>query len=156
MIRQRSDAQKTSLDFGVEVAQILPLIMREFTREQKNILSKGELNIPQVVVLELLAGRSPCQMNELAKSLNLSMSAATAIVDKMVALRLVKREHSNLDRRVVNVTILSKGKQDVSRVRLARQNCVNDLFSELSEGDRREYLRILRKIADSLRKGNEI
>ncbi|MFC1631479.1 MarR family winged helix-turn-helix transcriptional regulator [Candidatus Omnitrophota bacterium] len=150
---ERFGLGKHQQDFGAEVAQVLPLILREFTRTQKNIFSKGELNMPQVVVLELLAENGPRQMNELAKVLHLTMSAATAIVDKMTALKLVKRERSSADRRVVNVTILNKGRQDIDRVRQARRDCVNELFSILSEGDKQEYLRILRTVALGLRKG---
>jgi DNA-binding MarR family transcriptional regulator len=151
MIMKSLPVQGVDRDFGRKVSQMLPLIMREFTRHQKNILSKGELNIPQIVVLEYLVERGICQMNELAKTLNLSMSAVTAIIDRMIYLKLVKREHSSEDRRVVNVTILTKGREQVRRVRAARRDCANSLFATLSEKDKNEYIRILRQVFNNLR-----
>ena len=142
-----------NLDFGAEVAKILPLIMRDFTRsQQKNIFSKGVLTIPQVVILDFLDELGSCQMNELARILNFTMSAVTAIVDKMIKLKLIKRERSSRDRRVVNVMMLNKGKEAIRRVKEARRNCVTDLFSVLSKKDKEEYIRILRKIYDNLRR----
>lgn len=139
--------------FGTEVARMLPLMMREFTRrQQKNIFARGLLTVPQVVILDFLAERGCCQMNELAKVLNFTMSAVTAIVDKMVGLKLVKRERSSEDRRVVKVMMLNKGKEAIKRVREDRRNCVNDLFSVLAEKEREEYVRMLKKIVNKLRK----
>lgn len=138
-------------DFGTKIAEILPLIMREFTKGQKNIFSKGFLTIPQVVILDFLIERGTCQMNELAKVLNFTRSAVTAIVDKMIALGLVQRERSSEDRRVVKVIILNKGKQAAREVKVARQDCANNLFSVLSKKDKAEYLRILREVYDNIR-----
>ncbi|UCB57545.1 MAG: winged helix-turn-helix transcriptional regulator [Candidatus Omnitrophota bacterium] len=134
-------------DFGKEVSTMLPLIMREFTRNQhKDIFAKGLLSVPQVVILDFLYERKGCQMNELARLLNFSMSAVTAIVDKMIRLKLIKRQRSSQDRRVVNVMILSKGKEAIKRVREARRDCVNEMFSVLTQKDREEYIRILKKV----------
>lgn len=145
-----------SKNFGTEVAKLLPVILREFTKRQKDTFSQGflaVLTVPQIVVLEFLYEKGPCQMNELARALNFTMSAGTAIVDKMIKLNLVKRERSSEDRRVVTVMILDKGKEAVKRVREARRNCINKMFSGLTEKDRAEYLRILTKIYHNLTPG---
>ena len=149
MKRQLQKAQKA--DFGTEVSKILPLIMREVTKRQMSILSKGFLTIPQVVILDLLVERGPCRMSELARVLGFTMSAVTAIVDKMISLRLVKRERSSQDRRVVKVIILNKGKETAGRVSEERRDVANNIFSALTEEDRNEYLRLLRKVYDNLR-----
>ena len=90
-------------------------------------------------------------MNDLAKTLNFTMSAVTAIVDKMIDMKLVKRERSSSDRRVVNVTMLNKGKECLIKIRHARSNCVNELFSTLTQQDKSEYIRILKKVYANLR-----
>ena len=131
--------------FAEEISRIHPLIMREFARSQKNILSKGLLTIPQVIILDFLIEKGPAQMNQLARILNFTMSAVTVIVDKMVGLKLVKRERSSEDRRVVNVTILNKGKEVARQVRKAREDCANNLFSCLTQKDKTEYIGILKK-----------
>lgn len=140
-------------DFGAEIARILPLILREFARRQQDVFAKIPLTIPQIVILELLLEKGTSKMNELARTLNFTMSAVTAIVDKMVRLKVVKRERSTEDRRVVKVSILNKGKEIVTRVSQARQGCVNEMFSALTKDEKNEYIRILRKVLKNLRKG---
>lgn len=142
-----------SPDFGEEVSKMLPLIMREFTRRQKDIFSKGLLTVPQVVILDFLTERGSCKMNELAKILDLTMSAVTSIIDKMIKLRLVKRERSSEDRRVVNIIILSKGKEIITGIKEGRQNFINEFFSVLTEDEKSEYIRILGKVYNNLRQG---
>lgn len=138
-------------DFGREVSKTLPLIQREFVKRQMTIFSKGFLTVPQVVILDLLAERGPCKMSELAKTLDFTMSAVTAIVDKMLKLKLVKRERSSKDRRVVKVVMLNKGKETAGRLTEERRDIANNLFSALTKEEKGEYLKLLRKVYDNLR-----
>lgn len=139
------------MDFGTEVSKIMPLLLREVTRKQMRILSKGFLAIPHIITLDLLLEKGPCKMSELARTLGLTMSAVTAIVDKMIRLKLIKRERSSEDRRVVNVNILDKGAKTIRRVSEERRDAANSIFSPLTKEDRNEYLRLLRKVYDNLR-----
>ena len=140
-------------DFGVEVAKILPLILREFAKRQRDFFSQAALTVPQIVILDFLNERGPCKMNDLARALNFTMSAVTAIVDKMIGLKLVARERSSEDRRVVNVSLFKKGAQMVAQVKEMRRSCLNNMFSALSDKDKSEYVRILRKVYANLRGG---
>ncbi|MFH1305044.1 MAG: MarR family transcriptional regulator [Candidatus Omnitrophota bacterium] len=133
-------------NFGSEVAKILPLILREVSKKQMTLFSKGTLSVPHVVILDLLKEKTSCKMGELAKMLSLTMSAVTGLVDKMVGLGLVKRERSRADRRVVRVSILKKGKQTVNRVEEMRRNMSDELFSVFTPGEKKEYLRLLKKV----------
>ena len=147
---ERQYAKMGKTDFGAEVAKILPLIMREFTKRPKSIFSELSLTIPQIVVLEFLTDQAPRKMNELATALSFTMSAVTVIVDKMIKLKLIKRERSSEDRRVVNVILLNKGREMARRIKDARRNLVNELFSTVTVEDRQQYLRILRKVYKNL------
>lgn len=141
-----------NLHFGTEISKMMPLIIREVTKKQMSIITKGLLTVPQFVILDLLVERGPCRMSELAKTLGFTMSAVTAIVDKMIKLKLVKRERSSEDRRVVNVIILNKGGETVGRVNEERHDAANRIFSPLTEEDRDEYLRLLRKVYNNLKR----
>ncbi len=140
------------VDFGSEISSLLPLIIREVTRKQSTVIAKGNLTIPHIVILDLLRERPSCRMGDLAKALHLTMSAVTAIVDKMVKLNLVKRERSSEDRRVVRVALLKKGKETARRIYDERRKSADDMFSALTEPERQEYLKMLRKVCDGLRK----
>ncbi|MFC1590560.1 MarR family winged helix-turn-helix transcriptional regulator [Candidatus Omnitrophota bacterium] len=142
-------------DFGLEVAKILPLIIRESSSRMTSVFSEVNLTIPQLIVLELLIGKGECNMSDLAGALKLTMGAATGIVDKMVENNVVKRERSQNDRRVVNITIEDKGKEVVNKVNFARRDIINEVFSGLSEDEKSSYLSILIKVRDDLVKRYE-
>jgi DNA-binding MarR family transcriptional regulator len=139
-------------DFGGDVAKIMPLLLRELARRQRGFFAKVALTVPQIVIIEFLAARGACKMKELARVLNFTMSAVTAIVDKMVTARLVKRERSSEDRRVVNVSLLHKGRQLTAEVMQLRRKAFNEMFSTLNAAEKNEYIRILNKVYQGLQK----
>jgi len=139
-------------DFGAEIARLLPLMLREVTRRQERIFLENNFVVSHVVVLDFLRERGSAPMGEISKVLGLTMSAATGIVDKMVEQGYVKRERSADDRRVVMVSLLRKGKDLIEKVVKARENLTNDMYSVLTEKEKDEYLRMLRKVHDNLRK----
>jgi len=140
-----------SMQFGTEVAKILPVIMREAAKMQAGVITKGILTVPQIVVLELLAEKGPMRMGKLAGVLELTMSAVTAIVDKMIRLKLVRRERSEQDRRIVRVILLEKGKQTAKCITEERRAAVTKLFAALTEGEKQNYLKLLTKVHNDLR-----
>jgi DNA-binding MarR family transcriptional regulator len=140
-------------DFGSEMARMLPLLLRTITRRQESIFAKGKLTLPHVVILEILREKGPCKMGDLARTLNFTMSAVTSIVDKMVKLGLVKRERSRKDRRVVRVSLVKKGEETAKKVVNERKHMASEMFSVLTEAERKEYLRMFGKVYEHLRKG---
>lgn len=144
--------KKDNNHFGEEMAKLLPLIMREYARSQHaNIFSKISLTVPQILILEYLSEKRNCRMKDLAKTLNLTMSAVTAIVDKMIAFKLVRRERSDEDRRVVNVIMLERGREMLRKVSEAKCKCANELLAPLNQEDKKIYLKILKKVYSGLR-----
>ncbi|RKY41845.1 MAG: hypothetical protein DRP85_04890 [Candidatus Makaraimicrobium thalassicum] len=141
-----------NFDFGKETATMLPLILREVTKRQMTIFSKGKLSLPQVVILDFLRERGASRMGDLSKTLHLTMSAVTAIVDKMIKLKLVKRERSRKDRRVIYISLLKKGEKTARQVNEERKKMSADIFSVLTMPEKRKYLRLLRKVYEDLRK----
>ncbi len=132
--------------FHEEVARLMPQLLRAVTVRGENILTGGDLALSHIVVVDILSEKGECTMGEIAAALNFTMSAATAIVDKMVQKRLVKRERDIKDRRVVKVSLVSGGIKVAKKVHAFRRDITKDLFSCLSSRERDEYLRILRKV----------
>ena len=136
-------------DFGVEMAKILPLLIREFGRRQK-IFFEGKFPMTYLVVLDMLREMGPVKMSVIARMMNITMSTATAIIDKMIDDKLVKRDRSSSDRRVVNVTMTKKGIEMATQIVEWRIDMSNDMFAVLSGPERDEYLRLLTKVRDSI------
>lgn len=144
---------KGKFDFGVEVSRMLPRIIREVTKRQITVLSNRELSLPIIVILELLKEDGPCRMSDLAGALDLSMGGVTGIVDRMIKMKLLRRDRSVNDRRVVKVALLKRGEDTVGAINKLRRKTADDIFSALSGTEKKEYVRLLTKVYNNLRKG---
>ena len=136
--------------FAQEVARMLPMILRKSIKSQAPMLNDLNVTLPQVILLDLLREKGHCNMGELASGLEMSMGAVTGIVDKMTKQGFVKRERSSEDRRVVNVVPLEKGKKALDSIGKTRIRAVTDMFALLDDGEKKEYVRILRKIYEGI------
>ncbi|MFQ5952655.1 MAG: MarR family winged helix-turn-helix transcriptional regulator [Candidatus Omnitrophota bacterium] len=137
-------------DFGGEMLKVMPRLLREFMRRQEGIFTKGNLAVPDIIVMDALLEKGACTMGFLARILNLTTSAATVIIDRMIDKGLVKRERSQEDRRVVNVALLRKGEDTIKHINKERRHMANTLFSVLNEKEKKEYLRLIGKVYNGL------
>jgi len=141
---------RDKLDFGAEMARILPVLMRAFARSKEELCARRNLAISHIVVLDLLFERKTCRMSEIAGTLDLTMSAATAIVDRMIGSGLLLRRRSEDDRRVVMVALRKRGEETARQVREWRRKTTGRLYSVLTENEKHEFIRMMRKVIDNI------
>ena len=144
-------SQEKMVNFEDKLAKIIPTIIREVVKRQKTIFAHEKLSLTHVVILELLLEKTRCSMSELTRGLDLTMSAVTGVVDKMVSLGLVKREHSKDDRRIVEVFLTSKGEQSAKEVTNVRKKAIKSMYSVLTDKEKALYLSLLGKVYSKLR-----
>ena len=132
--------------YETEIAKMAGAIHRELSHKLDSICSGGRLTISHMVILELLAERESSNMSELSKTLNFTMPAATAIIDKMIELGLVKRDRSTEDRRIVVVSLTAKGKDSAKKLTKSRHDMVREVFSVMTEQEKKQYLLLLNKV----------
>jgi len=144
-------SQEKMVNFEDKLAKIIPTIIREVVKRQKTIFAHEKLSLTHVVILELLLEKTRCSMSELTRGLDLTMSAVTGVVDKMVSLGLVKREHSKEDRRIVEVFLTSKGEQSAKEVTNVRKKAIKSMYSVLTDKEKALYLSLLGKVYSKLR-----
>jgi len=96
-------------------------------------------------------GRSgPATMGTLAEKLSSSMSALTAIIDRLVAQGVVVRERSEEDRRIVRIGLTPKGTSLYEEHLKTQLDLSRKMLSRLSLQEQEDLLGILRKIVDGL------
>ncbi|MFH0731504.1 MAG: MarR family transcriptional regulator [Candidatus Omnitrophota bacterium] len=137
--------------FAKSLSCLLPDMMGAFAKAQKNELTKGIISLPQMTILEYLYREKTCIMSDIAKLLCVSMSAATGLTDRMVKNGLLQRSHSTQDRRIVRITITSRGMKVARSVAVQRYKMIKKVFGRISVEDRRKYLQILRKVHEQLK-----
>ncbi len=106
----------------------------------------GEITISQMVILNLLKTADKCKMNEIAKSLHVTTSAATGIVDRMVRGGYLKRVPGEKDRRIINIEMTQKGKKIIDDIDKRRYRFIVDIFSKFKPIERERFLATMKKI----------
>ena len=137
-------------DFSEEVASLIPRLMQGVFKRQTDCLGKGKITIPQYVCLDLIGTKGPVMMKEIASSLDISLPAATGLVDRLYITGFVKRVFEPSDRRIIRIILTGKGKKAVKEVKEKRKLVIKDVFSHLSESERQQYLKILKKVVNNL------
>ena len=136
--------------FSEELLKLLPLILRGAFRTQKDELGMGRISIAQFLALDLLDKSDSLMMKDIAKAMNVSLPATSGLINRLVTMKFVKRIYDEKDRRIIRIVLTSKGKEIVERVRAQRKKIVEAIFGKLTEGERKNYLDILRKIVKVL------
>lgn len=140
-------------EFADKMNQIMPVIIKEFSRRQFNQL--GQITLPQFLILGFLHKEGESKMTGLAHFLHVSTPAMTGIIDRLVRDGYAARESDPEDRRIIKIRITLKGNQLVKKVMEQRSKMVIKIFGRISEQDRKDYLRILLQIKDILLKENQ-
>jgi len=85
----------------------------------------------------------PARPTEIARWLGRSANAVSMIIDRMVKAGLVRRVRDRRDRRVVNVSMTSKGENALKLATPAGWEFIQKIVSPLSSEDRRTFERLL-------------
>lgn len=139
-------------DFAQKMNQIMPEIMKGFARRQSNDVYKGKITLPQLLILERLNRQGASKMTDLAKFMKVTTAASTGIVQRLVLSGYVQREYDQSDRRIIRIRLSAKGIELLKKINQQRTESVTKIFSQISENDRGEYLRILTQVKDILDK----
>lgn len=85
-------------------------------------------------------------MGRMARELAVSVSALTAIADRLVGKGLVRRYRSEQDRRVVLVELTDQGRRIHERRRQGRLRMATAMLRALDDSDQEGFLEFMRKI----------
>ena len=97
----------------------------------------------------------PATMGSLAEKMSSSMSALTAIVDRLVQQGVVIRERSEEDRRIVRIGLTTKGVAFYEEHLKMQLDLSRKMLSRLSAQEQDALLDILRKIVEGLSDDSE-
>jgi DNA-binding MarR family transcriptional regulator len=136
-------------NFGKVMSKLSSAFVREMTSRAGGLFSKGECVPSHIVVLAFLAETGESSMKTIANALSLTMGAATAIIDRMVEMKIVSRKRDNNDRRVVMVFSLKKGKEFYEKLCVSKEKVLNEMFSILTDKEQVEYIRLFTKVVQN-------
>ncbi len=111
-----------------------------------NKYTSDELTGTQLSVLRLLNEKGPSNTSFLAESLGVTLSAITAMINRLCKFGMVFRERRPEDRRQVWISITPKGSQILEEVEERRYFLLGIFFSKLPHEDRKLLLKVLQEV----------
>ena len=141
-------------EFADRLNEIMPVVIKEFSRHQVNELYRGKITLPQFLILNFLSQQNESRMTDLAHFMHVTTAAMTGIVDRLVRDNYALRAYDPKDRRIIKINLTPKGSLLVKKINQQRRRMIINIFGRISENDRRDYLRILRQIKDILSENN--
>lgn len=105
----------------------------------------------QFFVLQKINAKGRLTVSEVAEKLSVSLSAITALVDRLVQAGLVVRSRDDQDRRLVWLEATEKGKEILARCMEGRKQVAAKYFGQLSDEDLEKLLEIYGKVLITLK-----
>lgn len=118
--------------------------------KQTNVQEMSKMNTSphESRALGTLLREGPLLMTELAKSMEIPLSSATNLVNRLVEKGHVARERSEDDRRIVRVTVTTSGRRLMAKLEQFRLEASRHALTRLDTGEQRTLIALLRKTAD--------
>ena len=128
-----------TLNESIEVAKLFQEVMQLFKHSMSKVLCDTGMSAPQGMVLGLLSKKKKMKITELSNALCLSNSTVSGIIDRLEKQKMVVRERSIDDKRVVYVSI-SPSFKDVHKT--FRKQFERNLAEVMSKGNSEEIHKI--------------
>jgi DNA-binding MarR family transcriptional regulator len=98
-------------------------------------LASSGLTMPQITAIRLVAHAGSLTMTQICNEMNASPSTVAGIIDRLEAAGIVERKRSDQDRRVIHVSISSKGSDKALLARTTMETCFSKAFEALAEDE---------------------
>jgi DNA-binding MarR family transcriptional regulator len=108
-----------------------------------------ELTVTQLRVLFTLREVPGMPSGALAEQLRVTPPTVTGLVDRLVRMRLVKREEDPRDRRLVRNALTERGEEVLGEVEREGRAFLTDLFGRLSAGQLSRLVDCLEALVDA-------
>jgi DNA-binding MarR family transcriptional regulator len=138
------------IEFFTRLESVLMEIGRWMHVEYDAHLASG-ITGSQFFVLQKIDDKGRLTVSEVADKLSVSLSAITALVDRLVQAGLVVRSRDEQDRRLVWLEATEKGREILARCIEGRRQVAIKCFGRLPEDDLQKLLEIYEKVLAALK-----
>ena len=121
----------------------------------KNAAVQGALSAQEIRVLRTVGRHEGCIMSALAERIRLSLSSVTGLIDRLVEKKLVCRDRSREDRRIVQVELTDNGRELHTSVVESQVQYARELMKTLSASEQDELLALFGKLSARIKTAKE-
>jgi DNA-binding MarR family transcriptional regulator len=112
--------------------------------------AEPQITPPYIKVLSVISNAGTCTMSDIAGEMGVSLSAVTALADRLEEYGLIERGRGSKDRRIVQVKINKTGKEVLKRKEAVLFKLLGKCFATITPEEMDICVRIMDKIAQSL------
>ena len=145
-------SSRKSADLAAEATELIAYLdraMRQLVLAGEDRDASMRFRHSEIAVIDTLGAEGPLVMGQMARRLQLPLSTATRVVDRLVELRVVQRERLGDNRRVVQVGLAPIGLKFYRGALRGRIAGAQRMLERLDKSERRELVRLILKIAES-------
>lgn len=124
-------------------------------KKGREILSDINITDPQFVALQHIVNNKQITIGELSQKMSLACSTITDLIDRMEKNQLVVRAKDEMDKRVVRLKALPKGKDIVAQVLEKRRDFLSGKLSGLNDSDKEVLLKSLKYLFEAMTDENK-
>lgn len=113
----------------------------------ETVKDTDKLTPKEMNAIVFVGKKEGCIMREISNFLNVADSTVTMLVDNLVKKKLVKRERSDEDRRIIKILLTDEGKAIYQDHLKAYQKLCRGMLLTLDEKEQDLYVDLMKKIA---------
>ena len=144
-----SSAQRDE-GLSLQLIEALASFERAYTRWVEAPLQNSDLTYARMRLLGVLNRKGPQIMSALSDELVVSPRNITTLVDALEAKGLMRRHPHPTDRRAILIELTPQGAETCAAMYTQHAEAVSELFSDLSQADQKELLRLLNLLSAGL------
>jgi len=148
---QRAALQFMSTSDKIEEVLIaLRRLIRATDLHSKKLVKLASVTGPQLLLLQILAGKNNLTISQLARDMSLSQATVTSILDRLQKRQLIERVRSSSDKRKVHPRLTESGRELLAKAPRGLQDNFVNRFRALDDWEQSMIIASLQRIAEMM------
>jgi DNA-binding MarR family transcriptional regulator len=150
-MRKRIEADRRDRDLEMSVLQQFRLIFRSAKKHFQWVQERTGVSGAQLWLLAEIERRPGIRVTDVAKSMAAHQSTASNLIEQLEKDRLLLRQRSSQDQRVVHLSLTKAGRATVARAPRPLYGVLPDALSSLGQADLAHLQKLLEKLAGKMK-----
>ncbi len=146
MIQDRDTTGRPETGTDESLAEAFRSVARQLRETAQETLLPWDITPSQFRALRVLSRHGVMRLSDLSEHLHIAARSTTEVVDALESRDLVERQTDPGDRRATLIELTERGTSVLEAIRSARGTEADRVFGRLSQTDRADLARILRKL----------